>query len=1148
MGHGENSLLNVSHWNIQGFTQNKFKDLVEACSPQVISLVETWSGENIIVKHYSCFSANRKMSRNGRYYGGVSLFVSDVFLSSNDVIRLKSESCNLVWVRISRGKRSHVFCSVYIPPESSSFSDEDTWEIFQKELHIFLTKFPADGFILLGDFNAYTGELQEPWSCQFEDHTHSESRRDGMGDEEMDEIPPRTSKDHRRKNRWGSKLLEICGKENLIIVNGRIGEDKERGEFTCFFGKYPSVVDYIVVNKSLWPDCACLGVVPVLGSDHLPIRLSLNVLKKRALKRSLGGFRSKVLEEGLEVRDPLRLESQEEEKVKVKLLGDEFQAGLEKGEILANEGKIEESLKVLIDSLYEVGVTTAQKQPRKLNGFFDGECVEKKSELVQTLELLRQCSYEEREYLYNMYKSRRKEYKKLLKVKKYKFQEEEAERMKREFRNSNKNEFWKIIKKSVTNASDKTSIPPAESWPEFIESKMTEREETDSLSRWVVGENLAEFPLKEEDYKLLQPFTGEEIWNSLKKMRGTSAPGVDGIPTRLWKWSRVYLLPLLSTLFSSVLSKLVWPQQWNISIVLPLFKKGDRALHKNYRGIHLGNSLSKLFCKVLVARLDSWLKESNKLIEIQAGFREDYSGVDQIFILYGLIRKYMRKRDGRLYAAFLDLRGAFDEVSRDLLVEGLIKLGLPRRFVGLVVKMYLVVRMVFKVGKSYSRAIVSRLGVKQGCTISPRLFSLYLNDIEDYMVGQGAPTLNLSAMQVFALLFADDIVLVAKDGPDLQKLLGMVSSYLDEKRLVLNVTKSVVMVFRQHGNIEERFSVGEEVLKVVEDFVYLGCKFTSNGRWKGQIDYVASKGLRAIWLVLKSSVLKVGLTDLRLQKRIFQTKLASVMSFAAEVWGMEKADKVDRLQLMYFKRLMGVSDKFNHVVLKGDLGLLSLRVGRLVRIVNYWERIINLPSRRLVKNAYEEMLVDGRKSSWPNRVKETIDRCGFSEYWNEGKGLGVEVGLVAKKVKDRLIEQEIQRWQNQKSSSASLGLYGLAKEVWGEEVYFKAGMSSEDLRWVISVRGNFLGIGERRKYIGNYRIKNGPYQCPMCGEEEDLIHFMGTCQELRNLRREVFSTDFGGVDWFEKILKSRNFDDFRRLGKFVRVGMAHRETFLMNCE
>jgi hypothetical protein len=59
---------------------------------------------------------------------------------------------------------------------------------------------------------------------------------------------------------------------------------------------------------------------------------------------------------------------------------------------------------------------------------------------------------------------------------------------------------------------------------------------------------------------------------------------------------------------------------------------------------------------------------------------------------------------------------------------------------------------------------------------------------------------------------------------------------------------------------------------------------------------------------------------------------------------------------------------------------------------------------------------------------------------------------------------------------------------------------------------------------------------------------MGIYQELRNLRREMFSTDFEGVDWFEKILKSRNFDDFRRLGKFVRVGMAHRETFLMNCE
>ena len=116
-----------------------------------------------------------------------------------------------------------------------------------------------------------------------------------------------------------------------------------------------------------------------------------------------------------------------------------------------------------------------------------------------------------------------------------------------------------------------------------------------------------------------------------------------------------------------------------------------------------------------------------------------------------------------------------------------------------------------------------------------RIIHIYLNDIEEYMVGQGAPTLNLSAMQVFALLFADDIVLVAKDGTDLQKLLGMVSSYLDEKCLVLNATKSVVMVFRQHGNIEERFSVGEEVLKVVEDFVYLGCKLLQMVGGKGKL-------------------------------------------------------------------------------------------------------------------------------------------------------------------------------------------------------------------------------------------------------------------------------------------------------------------------
>ena len=49
----------------------------------------------------------------------------------------------------------------------------------------------------------------------------------------------RTSRDHtRRRNNWGKNLLEFCGYENLMILNGRFGNDKNLGEFTCLSSRH----------------------------------------------------------------------------------------------------------------------------------------------------------------------------------------------------------------------------------------------------------------------------------------------------------------------------------------------------------------------------------------------------------------------------------------------------------------------------------------------------------------------------------------------------------------------------------------------------------------------------------------------------------------------------------------------------------------------------------------------------------------------------------------------------------------------------------------------------------------------------------------------------------------------------------------------
>jgi len=54
------------------------------------------------------------------------------------------------------------------------------------------------------------------------------------------------------------------------------------------------------------------------------------------------------------------------------------------------------------------------------------------------------------------------------------------------------------------------------------------------------------------------------------------------------------------------------------------------------------------------------------------------------------------------------------------------------------------------------------------------------------------------------------------------------------------------------------------------------------------------------------------------------------------------------------------------------------------------------------------------------------------------------------------------------------------------------GLAPDDLKRVMYVRENFMTLGERRKYLGKNRLRDGPYSCPMCGEmDESLHHFLG---------------------------------------------------------
>ena len=85
------------------------------------------------------------------------------------------------------------------------------------------------------------------------------------------------------------------------------------------------------------------------------------------------------------------------------------------------------------------------------------------------------------------------------------------------------------------------------------------------------------------------------------------------------------------------------------------------------------------------------------------------------------------------------------------------------------------------------------IGVKQGDTISPTLFAIYINDLAEQLNQSGLGVDIDASLKLSCLLYADDIVLLADDEHDLQALLTIVNTWCSKWRLEVNLLKTNIM-------------------------------------------------------------------------------------------------------------------------------------------------------------------------------------------------------------------------------------------------------------------------------------------------------------------------------------------------------------------
>ena len=145
----------------------------------------------------------------------------------------------------------------------------------------------------------------------------------------------------------------------------------------------------------------------------------------------------------------------------------------------------------------------------------------------------------------------------------------------------------------------------------------------------------------------------------------------------------------------------------------------------------------------------------------------------RFFYLYAIAQKCLNKKGQQLYVAFVDFRKAFDSVRNNKLLQAVQQEGVKGKFFASIKSVYDSLLSCVRANNDYSDFFECPVGVRQGCVLSPTIFSLFINQLAKYNTDTGRHGIQLLSglTELFILLFADDVALLATTSCGLQNQL-----------------------------------------------------------------------------------------------------------------------------------------------------------------------------------------------------------------------------------------------------------------------------------------------------------------------------------------------------------------------------------------
>ncbi len=200
-----------------------------------------------------------------------------------------------------------------------------------------------------------------------------------------------------------------------------------------------------------------------------------------------------------------------------------------------------------------------------------------------------------------------------------------------------------------------------------------------------------------------------------------------------------------------------------------------------------------------------------------------------MFVINAWISKYTSGRDGKLFVCFVDFKKAFDTVLHNGLFYKMMKQNISGKFIQVLMDMYDKNKLQVRVGDYLTNRFLSEIGVRQGDTLSPNLFKMFINDLPTYLRSDSCAPVEINGETLNCLMYADDVVIFSKTADGLQECLKGLGLFCADWGLTVNITKTKVVIFSKGGKkYNARFDFNGQEIEQTSSYKYLGVDFQSS--------------------------------------------------------------------------------------------------------------------------------------------------------------------------------------------------------------------------------------------------------------------------------------------------------------------------------